>query len=182
MSLLTSSDVNLKLILASAIIGVGSLCSLTPAIADTQTPESAANPVEKIVQESEGNVVIDIPDDILQMILKDDSSKTTTRTKKTNLKPGINKVNGYRIQVFSDGSHQSSLESRARARGSAIVARFPKYRGQIYSFSSSPNWYTRVGNFKTSEEASAALNELKRAFPQYSGEMRVVKSQIVIIK
>lgn len=164
------------------MIGAGSLMPPAPVAADTQNPESGANPVEKIMQESEGNIIIDMPDDILHRILKDDGPKATSRSKKTNLKPGINKVDGFRIQVFSDGSHQSSLESRARARGSAIVARFPKYRGQIYSFSSSPNWYTRVGNFKTSEEASAALMELKRAFPQFSGEMRVVKSQIVIIK
>jgi hypothetical protein len=62
------------------------------------------------------------------------------------------------------------------------VAKFPKYRGQVYSFSSSPNWYTRIGNFRTSAEASAALQEIKRAFPQFASEMRVVKSQIVIIK
>lgn len=174
--------VNLKRIIAYAVIGAGCIVLPTPSTADTQNPESGVNPVEKIVRESEGNVIIDVPDDILQLILKDDGSKTSVRSKKTNLKPGINKVNGFRIQVFSDGSHQSSLESRARARGSAIVSRFPKYRGQIYSFSSSPNWYTRVGNFKTSEEASAALMELKRAFPQFAGDMRVVKSQIVIIK
>lgn len=97
-------------------------------------------------------------------------------------KKGVHKMDGYRIQVFSDGRDPKTLQARARARGNAIVAKFPKYRGQVYSFSSSPNWYTRVGNFRTSQEASAALAELKRAFPSFAGEMRVVKSPITIIK
>ena len=140
----------------------------------------AANPVERIMEESEGNLNIDIPADILERILKEDQQ--SQRNGNAALRPGINKMSGFRVQVFSDGHNQHSLESRAKARGSAIVARFPKYRGQVYSFSSSPNWYTRIGNFRTSEEASAAMAELKRAFPQFAAEMRVVRSQIVVIK
>lgn len=169
---------NLILTLAMA----GSL--VLPAVAQStaEEPETAgeSNPVERIVGESNGNVVIDIPADILERILKEDQQ--SQRNGNAVLRPGINKMSGFRIQVFSDGHNQHSLESRAKARGSAIVAKFPKYRGQVYSFSSSPNWYTRIGNFRTSAEASAALAELKRAFPQFAAEMRVVKSQIVVIK
>lgn len=110
------------------------------------------------------------------------NANTKKGTTTTEPKKGPYKGPGYRIQVFSDGSNPSTLQSRAKARGNAIVAKFPKYKGQVYSFSSSPNWYTRVGNFKTSEEASKALSELKRAFPSFAGEMRVVKSQVVINK
>lgn len=98
------------------------------------------------------------------------------RQKKESSSSG--KANGFRIQVFSDGRNQSSLEARAKARGNAIVARFPKYRGQVYTYSSAPNWYTRIGNFRTEEEARKALDELKRSFPHFSSEMRVVKSKI----
>ena len=98
------------------------------------------------------------------------------------LRQGINKLAGYRVQVFSDGRNQTTLETRAKARGNIIVSKFPKYRGQVYTYSSSPNWYCRVGNFQTEHEASEALRELKRAFPAFGGEMRVVRSQIVIIK
>lgn len=137
-------------------------------------------PVEKIQKESNGNIVINIPENILEMIISDqDAQKKNTGPV---IKPGINKLAGYRIQVFSDGRSQHSLESRAKARGSAIVSKFPKYRGQVYTYSSAPNWYTRVGNFRSQAEASAALAELKRAFPQFASEMRVVKSQIVVIK
>lgn len=136
------------------------------------------NPVEKIIVESNGNINIDIPGQILEMILQNPGGKKSN----SELKTGINKVSGYRIQVFSDGRNQSTLESRAKARGNMILSKFPKYKGQVYTFSSSPNWFTRIGNFRTTAEANSALTELKKAFPNLSSEMRVVKSQIVVIK
>lgn len=160
----------------------GSLLLPAAAQSPSEQPEesSQTNVFEKIEEESAGNVSIDIPDNILRELLKEEQH--TQRKPRQDLKPGINKLAGFRIQVFGDGHNQHTLESRARARGNAVVAKFPKYRGQVYSYSSSPNWYTRVGNFRTQAEASAALAELKRAFPQYASEMRVVKSQIVVIK
>ena len=155
-------------------------CLAMPAMAQTvsEGEQNGADFIQKIEEGSMGNVIIDIPQNIIDELLKEEPSKKP----KNELKPGINKLSGFRIQVFGDGRNQHSLESRARARGNAIVAKFPKYRGQVYSYSSSPNWYTRVGNFRTQAEAAAALAELKSAFPQYAGEMRVVKSQIVVIK
>ena len=170
----------MKKLILSLTIAAG---IMLPAVAQTppdKEEEGASNAVERISVESMGNVVIDIPDNILQNILKEEQA--APKHSEPVLRPGINTMSGYRIQVFSDGHNQHSLESRARARGNAIVAKFPKYRGQVYSYSSSPNWYTRVGNFRSSSEASAALSELKRAFPQFAAEMRVVKSQIVVIK
>lgn len=151
-----------------------------PATAQSVSPQENAptNAVERIEQESNGNVTIEIPDNILELIFREEVKQQRERP----LRPGINKMSGYRIQIFSDGRNQVSLERRARARGNAVVAKFPRYRGQVYTFSSAPNWYARVGNFKTQAEASAALAQLKRAFPEFASEMRVVKSQIVIIR
>ena len=136
------------------------------------------NPIEKIMEESGGNIHIEIPPSLLEILLQNPSGAKGS----VDLKSGVNKIAGYRIQVFSDGRNQSSLESRARARGNMILTKFPKYKGQIYTFSKSPNWYTRIGNFRTSAEANSALTELKKAFPGLSSEMRVVKSQILVIK
>lgn len=132
------------------------------------------------MEESEGKIVIEIPDDILKNLLTEPTSRR--QNGQQHLRPGVNRMAGFRIQVFSDGRHQSTLEARAKARGSAIAARFPKYRGQVYTHSSAPNWYTRIGNFRTQAEAAAALDELKRAFPSFASEMRVVKSNVIIIK
>lgn len=146
----------------------------------SSSDETTKNPIERIMEGSEGRIVIEIPDDILKHLLTDPTSRR--QNGQAPLRPGINRMAGFRIQVFSDGRHQSTLEARAKARGSAIAARFPKYRGQVYTHSSAPNWYTRVGNFRTQAEASAALDELKRAFPSFASEMRVVKSNVIIIK
>lgn len=144
---------------------------VVPALSDN--PNGYENIVERIQTESDGNVVIEIDKNLLDKILTDPEVTVKKKdTKETNTK------NGFRIQVFSDGRNQSSLEARAKARGNAIVARFPKYRGQVYTFSSAPNWYTRIGNFRNEEEAKKALDELKRSFPQFSSEMRVVRSKI----
>ncbi len=137
------------------------------------SPENE-NIVERIEAESNGNVIIEIDEDLLDKILTDPG----VAVRKKEVKDPNAQRNGYRIQVFSDGRNQSSLEARAKARGNAIVARFPKYRGQVYTYSSAPNWYTRIGNFRSEEEAQKALDELKRSFPNFSSEMRVVKSKI----
>lgn len=154
-----------------AVMSVTLLCLPIEAMGDND------NVIEKMQVESNGNVIIDIPDNLLDLILH-----SSRKDQSHDIKSGVNKLAGYRIQVFSDGRNQHTLEARAKARGSAILAKFPKYRGQIYTYSSSPNWYTRVGNFRTNAEANAALTELKKAFPNYSSEMRVVKSQIVVVK
>lgn len=145
--------------------------------------DSTVNPVDRIVEECGGKVEIIISEDLLEKILKSPSAhKKSTGPAKPSIRPGINRLSGYRIQVFADGRNQHSLEARAKARGAAISSRFPKYRGQVYTFSSSPNWYTRVGNFRSQTEANDALRELKGAFPSFASEMRVVKCQIVVIR
>lgn len=166
-------------IIVLALAGVFS----TPANAQSQQAqtEERQSPIEVIESGAEDRIKIEIPDFILDLVVNMQDDKVKGKNGPV-LRPGVNRTNGYRIQVFSDGRSPHSLEARAKARGSAIVARLPKYRGQVYTFSSAPNWYTRVGNFATSQEASAALAELKRMFPQYASEMRVVKSQVVIIK
>lgn len=159
------------------LISIASLF-LAPVSSLAEKQDTKENIVTKIESESGGNIVIDIPPSILELILTPNAPKPSAQ----EIKPGINKLSGFRIQVFSDGRNQHTLEARAKARGSAILAKFPKYRGQIYTYSSSPNWYTRIGNFRTLNEANAALSELKSAFPNYASEMRVVKCQIVVIK
>ncbi|MDE6295015.1 MAG: SPOR domain-containing protein [Muribaculaceae bacterium] len=143
---------------------------------------SEPNAIEQIVESANGNVIINIDEELMEKILTKPEANKSQRSGEANLKSGINKLTGYRIQVFADGLNQHSLESRAKARGNAILAKFPKYRGQVYTFSSSPNWFTRVGNFRTEAEANEALSQLRAAFPAFANEMRLVKCQIVIVR
>lgn len=167
-----------RLILALAVAGAGAGTSR----AQNEAQQSGENVILNVV--SEGVIAnYDIPDDIMTNLATNPGALRRPGTVAKKRQDGaVQKLQGYRIQIFSDGRNPSTLQARAQARGNAIIAKFPKYRGQVYSFSSAPNWYTRIGNFKTSEEASRALAELKRAFPGFAAEMRVVKSQITIIK
>lgn len=151
-------------------------------VSDPQPQEKETNPIETIEEESDGKVRITIPEEVLELILSTPKTGPQRPAGSHHRTQYGAKRTGYRIQVFSDGHNPSSLQARAKARGNAIVARLPKYRGQVYTFSRSPNWYTTVGNFSTLGEANAALQELRRSFPSFSSEMRVVKSSIVILK
>lgn len=131
----------------------------------------------RISEQSNGEVTVIVDDALLEKILFNAEPAKKPATEQN--RGGYGRSTGYRIQVFSDGRNQHTLEARAKARGNAIIARFPKYRGQVYTQSSAPNWYARVGNFRTQQEAQSALEELQRAFPQYRSEMRIVKSKIV---
>ncbi|MBD5328837.1 MAG: SPOR domain-containing protein [Bacteroides sp.] len=160
------------------------LTAAAQSVSSSEDTHVSSNVIERIETASGGNVEIEIPSDILHLLVSPPTApkKNVEVKRQPNLKPGINKIRGFRVQVFADGRNQNTLESRVKMRANAISARFPKYRGQVYTFSHSPNWYCRVGNFQTQKEAAAALVELKRAFPAFAGEMRVVNSEIVVIK
>lgn len=135
--------------------------------------------VEEIEVESEGRIIIDIPEDILKEVIQPSDTPSHPKGQGTPGKKREKITNeGYRIQIFADGRNQATLRSRATARTNAVCARFPAYRGQVYTISRSPNLYTRIGNFKTQQEASSALAQLRRAFPAFASEMRVIKCAI----
>ena len=169
------------------IVYITVLTLLLPFIVSAQQTDQEAttgnnekNVIEEIQEASEGKINIVIPDDILQLILSTPKIGQQ-RPAGQQSRHHSAKRTGYRIQVFSDGHNPASLQARAKARANAISARLPKYRGQVYTCSRSPNWYTTVGNFSSLSEANAALSELRRTFPAFSSEMRVIKSSIVIV-
>lgn len=168
----------LLLALVTIVGGHGSLCAQ-----EAEEQALVISPI-RIMIEQEAIASYEIPADIITNLETNPGAlkRPGTGQKKRVQNSAVTKVQGFRIQVFSDGRNPATLQARAKARGNAIVAKFPKYRGQIYSFSSAPNWYTRIGNFATSDEANSALAELKRAFPSFAAEMRVVKSPITIIR
>lgn len=89
------------------------------------------------------------------------------------------RAGGYRIQVFSDNNARSAkAEARGRARN--ISSRFPQYR--TYVVYNAPFWRLRVGDFRNQQDAQQAADEIRRAFPSYSREVRVVRDRISVIK
>ncbi|MCM1077490.1 MAG: SPOR domain-containing protein [Bacteroides sp.] len=90
-------------------------------------------------------------------------------------RPVNGRMAGYRVQVFSDNNARTA-KSEARAKQRVIASRFPNY--QTYVMYTSPYWRLKVGDFKTQKEANAAADELRKAFPSYSKEIRVVRDRV----
>lgn len=91
-----------------------------------------------------------------------------------DIKPATSNM-GYRIQVFSDNDMRSA-KSNADYRKRAIEQQFPQYRA--YVTFESPYWRVRVGDFRSSSQANAALREIKSAFPAFANDARIVREKI----
>lgn len=84
---------------------------------------------------------------------------------------------GYRIQAFS-GNNARTAKRDADNRAAAINEKYPEYA--TYVTFDSPYWRLKVGDFNNYDDAAAALAEMKRSFPTFSREMRLVRDRINI--
>lgn len=85
------------------------------------------------------------------------------------------KTVGFRVQVYTDNNVRSAkVEARQRER--AIGQQFPAY--STYVSYASPYWRLRVGDFSTQYDAEKAASEIRKAFPRYAREVRVVRDRI----
>jgi len=79
------------------------------------------------------------------------------------------KMNGFRIQVyFGDNSRQGKAE--ARAVGQRFRNSFPEL--PVYVNFDSPHWLCRAGDFRTMEEASEVLRQIR--------EMGIFREAIIV--
>ena len=69
------------------------------------------------------------------------------------------KTNGYRVQVFAGGNSRND-KIKAQQAGNAVKAAFPSQ--PIYVHFYSPRWICRMGNYRTYDEASAILQQVKK--------------------
>ncbi len=82
---------------------------------------------------------------------------------------------GYRIQVYS-GNNARTSKNEAQARASKISSRFPEHA--TYVSYDAPYWRLRVGDFRNYDDARAAMGMLKKEYPSYAREMRLVRDRI----
>lgn len=85
------------------------------------------------------------------------------------------RVNGFKIQVFS-GNNQQKSRSEAERKQSAVRAEFPQHQAEVTFVS--PIWRLRVGNFMTRSEAEVVMAEMKQTFPEFGREMHIVSDVI----
>lgn len=82
---------------------------------------------------------------------------------------------GYRIQAYS-GNNPRTSKGDAQSRAEAISTEFPQWA--TYVTFAAPYWRLKVGDFRSYEEAHAALSMLKKQFPDFAREMRLVRDKI----
>lgn len=89
------------------------------------------------------------------------------------------RINGFRVQVFSDNNQRTS-QQEAKAKERKINERFPEY--ETYIVYNSPYWRLKVGDFRTEFDAESAADEIKRAFPEFAREVRIVRDRISVAR
>ncbi len=120
---------------------------------------------------------------------KDEDKKKEEEKKKEELTPKKpkrqhtsqqtieNRGVGYRIQAYTDNNPKTAKAS-AQKRARDIAMKFPQYRSYI-SYKA-PAWRLRIGDFKTQQEAKAALHRIKSVYPKFAREMVIVRDRINI--
>lgn len=88
-----------------------------------------------------------------------------------------NRSVGYRIQAYTDNNPKTA-KAAAQQRARDIAMKFPQYRSYI-SYKA-PAWRLRIGDFKTQQDAKAALNRIKSVYPKFAREMVIVRDRINI--
>ena len=84
---------------------------------------------------------------------------------------------GFRIQAYSDNNHKTA-KAAAQQRARDIAMKFPQYRSYITY--KAPSWRLRIGDFKSRQEAQAALQRIKSVYPNFAREMVIVRDRINI--
>lgn len=73
--------------------------------------------------------------------------------------PAINpQIDGYRIQLFFDSERDAINEARAR-----FIAKYPRI--DTYTTYMAPNFFLRIGDFRTRAEAEKVKEALNDLFP-----------------
>ena len=120
---------------------------------------------------NEGRVVVHQSDEIKQLVgTRIDSKNVDAINGKTYLI-----TMGYRIQVYS-GNNQRTSRDEAYSFQTKIKGMYPDI--STYVGYDAPIWKLHVGDFRSFEEASLMLRELRGAFPREKNEIYIIEDEI----
>ena len=92
-------------------------------------------------------------------IIKDNRIDALVNRQGTVTPPAVRpQIDGYRIQLFFDESRDALNAARGQ-----FISRYPKI--DTYTKFNAPNFFLRVGDFRTKLEAEALKSEVEAAFP-----------------
>ena len=97
------------------------------------------------------------------------------RSSSSNAQKNAQKVQGFRVQVYA-GNNSRTARQEANEVAEAVKGEFPDL--PVYAFFQPPRWLCRVGDYRSIEEADAAMRRLK-ATGKFK-EVSIVREQINI--
>lgn len=103
-------------------------------------------------------VVTIIKDPLIDSLIAKRIELNTKRATTTNPTSSVIGGMGYRVQVFYGSDRKEVFSEQARFK-----SLYPKFR--TYITYKEPNYYLRVGDFRTRLEAQRLQNELRANFP-----------------
>lgn len=95
--------------------------------------------------------------------------------KSDDSEPKVLKARGYRVQVYA-GNNSRIARTEANEVADLIKTEFPEM--PVYAYFQPPRWLCRVGDYRSIEEADAAMRRLK-ATGKFK-EVSIVREQINI--
>ena len=95
--------------------------------------------------------------------------------KGTNAEPKGLKARGYRVQVYA-GNNSRIARTEANEVADKVKQEFPEM--SVYAYFQPPRWLCRVGDYRSIEEADAAMRRLKSTGK--FKEVSIVREQINI--
>lgn len=172
----------MRVLLPAALIVFAPSKLVAEDVSAVSEPSQSGGVVERL-QVSGSAVVIDAPELLLERAAfvasenQQQSEENAEEQESTEhvVKTKSGKTVGYRVQVFADNNARSA-KAEARQRERAIGQAFPAF-GTYVSYAS-PYWRLRVGDFKSQYDAEKAAAEIRKAFPRYAREVRVVRDRI----
>lgn len=159
--------------------------AVAPAAADSCDTSGRPETIIESIRRG-NNIVVEMPDDLARRMEArqdteanpsaetQDASDGEQKEERYQRPNSQGKIVGYRVQIYADNNARIA-KAEARMRERAVGGAFPYNTYVTYS---SPYWRLRVGDFRTQDEASKAAAAIRKRFPKYAREVRVVRDHV----
>lgn len=164
--------IRLTLLALTAILAAFTASSQDNIVQRLNAPQSAitVNAPEALLQRAEPAAQTEA-----DATEQDTGETTAEQQEEKTVRAKGGKTVGYRVQVYADNNVRSA-KSEARNRERAVSSAFPQHA--TYVSYASPYWRLRVGDFRSQYDAEKAAAEIRKTFPRYAREVRVVRDRI----
>ncbi len=164
--------IRLTLLAFTAMLAAFTVSSQDNIVQRLNAPQSAitVNAPEALLQRAEPTAQTEA-----DATEQDTGETTAEQQEEKTVRAKGGKTVGYRVQVYADNNVRSA-KSEARNRERAVSSAFPQHA--TYVSYASPYWRLRVGDFRSQYDAEKAAAEIRKTFPRYAREVRVVRDRI----